>query len=73
VLRIEGSIPAEWAALLERACSHLLRRQEEVILDLTAMDFVDLAGGGILIRLTQRGVAILRPAGEVALINTQRR
>ena len=73
VLRLEGSIAAEWAELLEHVCSHFLRVTREdlrkgVILNLTAVNFVDRAGIGVLQRLAQKGAVIVCPAGPVASV-----
>ena len=41
ILRLEGSVSREWAALLENECSALLQRQVAVSLDLSSVTFID--------------------------------
>ena len=67
-LRLEGSLVAEWAALLERECSALLRATAAVSLDLTGVVFVDLFGLQVLQRLSRAGVDIHCPPGPVASV-----
>ncbi len=68
LLRLEGSIVAEWAALLERECSGLLRSRGAVSLDLAGVRFVDRAGVEVLKRLSRAGVEIRCPSGPVASV-----
>jgi hypothetical protein len=65
-LRLEGSVVAEWAALLERECSALLRSSGAVSLDLTGVTFVDRRGVEALERLSRAGVEIRCRSGPVA-------
>ena len=67
-LKLEGSVVAEWAALLERECSDLLRSSISVSLDLAGVGFVDRAGVEALERLSRAGVEILCPSGAVASV-----
>ena len=67
-LRLEGSVAAEWAALLERECSDLLRSFGSVSLDLASVSFVDQAGVEALERLSRAGVEIRCPSGPVASV-----
>ena len=57
-LKLEGSVVAEWAALLQRECSDLLRSWGAVSLDLADVSFVDRAGVEALERLSRQGVEI---------------
>ena len=66
LLRLEGSVVAEWAALLERECSRLLRSGGAVSLDLAGVTFVDRAGVEVLERLSRAGVEIRCRSGPVA-------
>jgi hypothetical protein len=66
-LKLEGSVVAEWAALLERECSDLLRFTL-VSLDLAGVGFVDRAGVEALERLSRAGVEIRCPSGAVASV-----
>ncbi len=67
-LKLEGSVLAEWAALLERECSDLLRSSTSVSLDLAGVGFVDRAGVEALERLSRVGVEIRCPSGIVASV-----
>jgi hypothetical protein len=68
LLRLEGSVVAEWAALLERECSELLRSGGAVSLDLADVNFVDRAGVQALERLSRAGVEIRCRPGPVASV-----
>jgi len=68
VLRLEGRVVAEWAALLEQACSELLTRRDEVSLDLAGVSFIDQAGVEALRRLSLAGAEILCTSGPVASV-----
>ena len=65
-LRVEGSIVAEWADLLERECSGLLHAAVSVTLDIAGVDFVDGHGVETLRQLGRDGVEIRCPCGAVA-------
>ena len=67
-LKLEGSLVAEWAALLERECADLLRVSASVSLDLTCVGFVDRAAVEALERLSRAGVEIRCPSGAVASV-----
>jgi anti-anti-sigma regulatory factor len=67
-LKLEGRVVAEWAALLERECSELLRSRREVVLDLTAVTFVDRVGVRTLGRLSRARVEIRCRPGPVASV-----
>jgi len=59
-LKLEGKIFAEWVDLLERECLSRVARQEQVILDMSGVTFLD-----------NRGVELLRslPARCISLVN----
>jgi len=67
-VRLEGSISAEWAELLELECALLLRSSSAVSLDLAGVGFVDCAGVEALRRLGLAGVEIHCPPGPVASV-----
>jgi anti-anti-sigma regulatory factor len=67
-LTLEGRVVAEWAALLERECSELLRSRRALSLDLAAVTFVDRAGVETLERLSRAGVEIRCRPGPVASV-----
>lgn len=67
-LLLEGSLVAEWAALLEHECASLLHASTAVSLDLTGVRFVDRAGVEALERLARAGVEIRCHPGAVASV-----
>ena len=67
-LKLEGNVVGEWAALLERECSALLRSRRAVSLDLAGVTFVDQAGVRTLGRLSRTGVEIRCRPGAVASV-----
>ncbi len=67
-LVLEGKVAAEWADLLERECSGLLRSRLAVILDLAGVTFVDRAGVRTLGRLSRKGIEIVCCRGPVASV-----
>jgi ABC-type transporter Mla MlaB component len=67
-LVLEGKVAAEWAALLERECSDLLRSLLPVSLDLVGVSFVDRAGIRTLRRLNRKGVEVRCRPGPVASV-----
>lgn len=60
VLKAEGQIVAEWVRLLERECLELTGRDQEVVLDLGDVSYLD-----------SRAVRLLKAlaAGPVSIIN----
>ncbi len=68
MLKLEGSVVAEWAALLDRECSDLLRSPGSVSLDLAGVRLVDRAGVEALARLSRAGVEIRCRSGPVASV-----
>ena len=66
MLRLEGRLVDEWAVLLERECTGLLRAYDTVSLDLTGVRFVDRTGVEALERLTRAGVEVRSCPGTVA-------
>ena len=67
-LRLEGSVAAEWASLLEDECLGLLRSGRAVCLDLAGVGFVDRAGVETLVRLGRAGADIRCRPGVVASV-----
>jgi anti-anti-sigma regulatory factor len=65
---LEGRVVADWAALLERECSDVLRSRRAVSLDLAGVTFVDRAGVQALGRLSRTGVEIRCRPGAVASV-----
>jgi STAS domain len=68
LLRLEGSVVAECAALLERECLSVLRSGGAVSLDLVGVNFVDRAGVEALEWLSRAGVEIRCRSGPVASV-----
>jgi len=68
VLRLEGRVVAEWAALLEHECFGVLRSRDAVSLDLAGVNFVDRTGMEALKRLSRAGVEIRGRSGPVASV-----
>ena len=68
LLRIEGSVVAEWVGLLQRESFAALRSAGALSLDLAGVHFVDLAGVEVLGRLSRAGVEIRCPSGTVASV-----
>jgi hypothetical protein len=68
LLRLEGSVVAEWTALLERECLGVLRSRGAVSLDLAGVTFVDRAGVEALEWLSRAGVEIRCRCGPVASV-----
>jgi anti-anti-sigma regulatory factor len=67
-LKLEGKVVAEWAALLERECSELLRSRRLVVLDLAGVIFVDRTGIRTFERLSRAGAEIRCSPGAVASV-----
>ena len=65
-LRLEGSIVAEWSALLARECAGLLHAGVSLTIDLSGVDLVDRLGVETLRRLSRGGVEIRCHYGVVA-------
>ena len=59
LLKLEGKIMAQWAALLDGECRSFLRQKKAVCLDCSQVDFID-----------QRGVEVVRhfPSTQVTLM-----
>jgi anti-anti-sigma regulatory factor len=68
LLRLEGSIVAEWVGLLLRESFAVLRSAGELSLDLSDVHFVDLAGVEVLGRLSRAGVDMCCPSEPVASV-----
>jgi ABC-type transporter Mla MlaB component len=68
LLRLEGRLVAECAALLKRECFGVLRSRGAVSLDLAGVNFVDRAGVEALARLSRAGVEIRCRSGPVASV-----
>ena len=60
LLKLEGKITAQWAALLDGECRSFLRQRKRVCLDCSQVDFID-----------QRGVDVVKhfPPAQVTLMS----
>ena len=60
LLKLEGKIMAQWAALLDGECRSFLRQKKAVSLDCSHVDFID-----------QRGVEVVKnfPSTQVTLMS----
>ena len=68
ILRLDGRLITQEAALLERECAALLGSRDGVSLDLVGVSFVDRAGIKALKRLRRAGAEIRCPSGPVASV-----
>jgi len=65
LLKLEGKITAEWAALLDSECRSLLRQEKTVHLDCSHVDFIDASGAEVLKNLPHRHVTLMSAPGFV--------
>ena len=59
LLKLEGKITAQWAALLDDECRSLLREEKTVHLDCAHVDFIDATGVEVLNNLPRRQVTLM--------------
>jgi anti-anti-sigma regulatory factor len=59
LLRLEGKITDQWAALLDGECRSFLRRKKAVYLDCSHIDFIDDRGVEVLKNLPQKQVTLM--------------
>lgn len=59
LLKLEGKITDQWAALLDGECRSFLRRKKAVYLECSKVDFIDDSGVEVLRSLPHRQVTIL--------------
>jgi len=65
LLKLEGKITAEWAALLDGECRVLLREKKVVYLDCSHVDFIDATGVEVLNKLPQTQITLISASGYV--------
>ena len=65
LLKLEGKITAEWAALLDGECRSFLRQEKTVHLDCSHVDFIDARGVEILNNLPRTHVTLMSTPGFV--------
>ncbi len=62
LLKLEGKITAQWAALLDGECRSFLRQKKLVYLDCSHVDFIDATGSGSREELPSRTQVTLMSA-----------
>ncbi len=65
LLKLEGKITAQWAALLDGECRSFLRRKQSVCLDCTHVDFIDERGVEVLNNFPRHHVTLMSAPGFV--------
>ena len=65
LLKLEGKITAQWAALLDGVCRSLLRQEKTVYLDCANVDFIDARGVEVLNNLPRTQVSLMSAPGYV--------
>jgi ABC-type transporter Mla MlaB component len=65
LLKLEGKITAQWAALLDGECRSLLRQEKTVFLDCSHVDFIDASGVEVLKSLPRTHVTLMSAPGFV--------
>lgn len=65
LLKLEGKITDQWAALLDGECRSFLRQKKAVYLDCSHVDFVDGKGVEVLNNLPRKQVTLMSAPGFV--------
>jgi len=65
VLKLEGKVTDQWAALLEGECRAFLRHRKRLLLDCTAVSFLDAWGVEVLRNLPPDEVTLIGAPGFV--------
>ena len=63
VLKLEGKITDQWAALLDGECRAALRMRHKVELDCSGVDFLDERGVEVLKKLPRKLVTLISAPG----------
>jgi len=71
VLLLEGQIVAEWVELLEAECLTLLRSDQNVLLDLSRVSYLDRRAARFLRDLAARSVQLINCPPLVAELVTE--
>ncbi len=58
-LKLEGRVVSDWVALLENECLKSLRKEHTVVLDFSAVAFVDGAGVAMLRKIATDSLQIV--------------
>jgi ABC-type transporter Mla MlaB component len=59
LIKLEGKITDQWAALLDGECRSYLRQKKAVHLDCSQVDFIDAKGVGVLKNLPPKHVTLM--------------
>lgn len=65
VLKLEGKVTEQWAALLDGECQSFLRDQKTLLLDCAGVDFLDERGVDVLKNLRLNKVTVIDASGIV--------
>ncbi len=65
LLKLEGKITEQWAALLDGECRTILRQQKAVYLDCSHVDFIDARGVEVLKNFPRSQVTLMSAPGFV--------
>ena len=65
VLKLEGKVTEQWAALLDGECRSFLRNQKALLLDCAGVNFLDARGVEVLRNLRLNKVTIIGAPGIV--------
>ncbi len=66
LLKLEGKITEQWAALLDGECRSYLRQKRTVYLDCSHVDFIDRTGVKVLNNLPRKHVTLMSAPSFVA-------
>ena len=65
LLKLEGKITVQWAALLDGECRSFLRQKKSVYLDCSNVDFVDAKGVEVLNNFPRTQITLMSTPGFV--------
>lgn len=65
VLKLEGKVTEQWAALLDGECRAFLRNQKMLLLDCAGVNFLDARGVDVLRNLPRHEVTLIGAPGFV--------
>ena len=65
LIKLEGKITDQWAALLDSECRSYLRQEKAVHLDCSHVDFIDASGVEVLNNLPRTQVNLMSAPGYV--------
>ncbi len=65
LLKLEGKITEQWAALLDGECRSFIRQKKAVYLDCSHVDFIDGKGIEVLNNFPRRHVTLMSAPGFV--------